>query len=143
MIVKVAVRSPQGWAAKQIAYIQTLQNIHLQKMAEETEKIIKEYISSGIKDTQNSTGKLESYFYAKPFDDGSGWGIGEIDELNNKVKYWYVQNVGSDCNFIPTRRVRGKDGTWFIPKKGIQAKNFIERTIAEIPPLIQRVLREQ
>lgn len=151
MQISVAVRTPTGWAQQQIKYIQELSERHTKRLAEETETIIKSFIEASIKDKKNSSGTLINCFYAKPLPDGSGWGIGEIDELNNKCVYWYVQEVGSNCNMhiLPKgfwdngQWVESEDGYFSSVKKPILAKNYIANTLAQIPPLIDRALREK
>lgn len=114
---------------------------------------------------EGSTGKLASSFFAEKTSDG--YGIGNIDYLNQNCKYWHWQNYGitqSGRTFPPgnigkfegvpeypteaaiktQKWVPGRSDPSYlmIPKKPIQAKNFIEQTYVRISDIANRILNQ-
>jgi hypothetical protein len=132
-------------------------------LSKETVKEIRERIKNNIL-RDGSTGHLASSFFEEKTEDG--YGIGNINYLNQNCKYWAWQNYGiaqsgrtippitiGRFEGIPEYPMSGslRDQRWIhesgeeggylmIPAKPITAKNFIEQTMMRIPEMINRVL---
>ena len=124
-----------------------------ERLARVTEDIIKNEIKNSIK-RDGSTGNLASGFFAESLNipGVAGWGVGDIDRLNQYQKYWRHVNYGSEAiganwrhwlpkgSFVNERWVESKDGFFMMPSKPIPPMNYIERTIAQMDTIIHRVL---
>lgn len=131
-------------------------------LSQETINEIRETIKQNIL-REGSTGKLASSFIAEKISEG--YGIGRIDYLNQIVPYWHWQNYGvaQSGRRVPPITIGHFDGTpshpspnaiknqkfihdsgegnyLMIPTKPIEAKNFIEKTIARIPEIANKIL---
>ena len=147
---------------EQIASIKILSKRHLEAVAKETERVIREKITERIDKREGSTGNLANSFYALKISDG--WGVGSIPYLNQNAKYWYWQNYGkaqSGRTIPPRSRGQFRNGNpapspaggnsrWeqsstgkylIDPKRAIEAKNYIEATINEINQIVSNVIR--
>ena len=92
---------------------------------------------------------LEDTIQAEYFDDG-GWGVGDMDQLDENAPYWLAVNYGSDHmvgkivpqgafapgnpepdpnNFREGRWKKGQGKHLFVVKNPIPAMNYIEKTI--------------
>ena len=145
-------------------YTQQIQNLstkHTFVLSKETERIIKEKIRESIK-RPGSTGTLAEAF--ETYTTLNGHGVGKISYLNKVVPYWRHQDAGSEAiganwrHRVPSGQFSPGEpkpdsssfqaGRWseggkygFIPTQPIPAKNYIIRTLAEILPNIQNILR--
>lgn len=130
-------------------------------LSEETVKVIRDKIAESIQ-RPGSTGKLASGFFSEKIQEG--YGIGNIDYLNQNAKYWHWQNYGiaqsgrttpptsigtftdgqPDRNSFRQGRFihssEGDGGYLMIPTRPLEAMNYIEKTIARIPELANQVL---
>lgn len=86
--IKVSIPAFEGnkFVRRQVSTIRELSERHLEAIARETEIVIKRIISERIT-RSGSTGNLENSFFAVPI--RGGWGVGDIDFLNNQAPYWY------------------------------------------------------
>lgn len=149
---------------EQKAFLSILANTQVEEMAKETEKVIKQNITQSIQ-RPDSTGNLALQMYAEKIGD-KNWGIGNISVLNVKAKYWKWLNYGvagtgrttppttigyfnpgnpapEASSFRQGRFVHDSSengGFLMIPNRPIQAHNYIEKTLSEIPSIIQIVL---
>lgn len=162
MSISVKVIGVEDFITKQKQFITILAQAEIEKLAKETETVIKQKITDGIR-RPGSTGKLADAMRAERINAFS-WGVGNILSLNAEVPYWRHINFGSLAiganwqhrvpkgGFSPgqskpdggsSRAGRwnvGSDSFSFIPKNPIPAHNYIDKTIAEIPSIILRVL---
>ena len=130
-------------------------------LSEETVKEIRNKIAESIK-RPGSTGNLESSFFSEKI--AEGYGIGNIDYLNQQSPHWHWQNYGiaqtgrttpptsigtftdgqPDRNsFRQGRFIHSSEGDGaylMIPTRPLEAMNYIERSIAMIPSLANDVL---
>lgn len=159
--VKVTISNFKGnkFVRQHIATIRNLSERHLQAIAEETVKVIRQKITERI-ERQGSTGNLANSMTAIPIT--GGWGVGDISFLNSQAPYWYWQNYGvaQSGRRIPPRsggefqqgnprpvssggNARwGQPGGFMInPQKPISPKNYIQATINEINKIVQDVVR--
>lgn len=139
--------------------VQVVADRQIEQMARDTASVMQQKIIERI-EREGSTGDLVRGIFAFPLD-GGGWGVGDIAYLNENVKYWYWQNFGiaQSGRRIPpgtneNPRIKGhftSDNGRFVkdsprypmnPTKAIEAKNYIESTIAELRQIIQSNLRK-
>jgi hypothetical protein len=131
-------------------YFQDLQEADTKHLAEVTADIIKNTIQSKAK---HPTGNLASGFFAEKIT--GGWGVGDIDTLNQVLKYWRHVNYGSEAiganwqhwlpkgRWVDGRWVASEDGYWFMPSRPIQPLNYIEDTLSAIEAQIDVLLAEK
>ena len=144
----------------QLTTIRRLSERQIEAIARETEIVIQQEIN---KRTQraDATGNLADAFFAVPITDG--WGVGDINYLNQNAKYWYWQNFGiaqsgrttppqSIGQFSPgvPQPTAGHDGgRWYqsstggfliTPTKPITAKNYIQATINKVNSIVTSVV---
>jgi len=158
--VRVSISNFQGgkFVRNQIATIRSLSERHIEEIARETAKVIKQKIAERI-ERDGSTGNLANSFFALPI--AGGWGVGDINFLNEQAPYWYWQNFGvaqSGRRVPPASKGVFSDGSapspgggtsrweqpgqFFIkPKKPITPKNYIQATINEINRIVSGVVR--
>ena len=129
-------------------------------MSLETERVIKAKIKESI-ERDGSTGNLADSFTTVKIP--NGWGVGDIDFLNQNAKYWYWINYGvaqsgrttppisrgafKSGNPSPSsaggnsRWGQSSNGQYMIkPSKPIEAHNYIQKTINQINQIISSVL---
>ena len=157
--VVITKLNPKPLALEVTEFIIPLADRQLFYLSQETVNEIRNRISESIK-REGSTGKLASSFIAEKI--ASGYGIGNINYLNQHAPYWYWQNYGvaQSGRRVPpptvgrfegnpeypsaessTQKWLSKQGRYYMtPIKPIQAKNYIEKTIAKIPGLVNQVL---
>lgn len=149
---------------EQKAFLTILSNQHIEAMAHETERVIKEKITGSLQ-RPGSTNNLANSMYAEKLGNAN-WGIGNILFLNQNAKYWKWINYGvagtgrrtppttigffspgeaapSASSFRAGRfnhDSSGAGGFLLIPTKPIEAHNYIEKTLSEIPNIIQTIL---
>jgi len=155
MKISIAIRDKVGknFAREEIRFVHNLSRSDLQRIAKETEAIIKEKIMTL---TKMPTGRLASYFYAEDLSSGNtvAWGIGNITELDEVVPYWNHINVGSEgiganwSHYLPKgfwsngRWVESASGYAGIkPQTPIQGINYVAKTIAEMTSRIPQLLK--
>lgn len=147
----------------QAKFLNKLSERHIEAIAKETEIVFKQKVQSSIK-RANSTGNLVNNIVAERL--ACGWGIGNIDNLNERVPYWRHVNFGSQAigashshrvsqgQFnpgvgAPSTAITG--GRWevgtgpysFIPTQPIAPLNYIEKTVAQIPNITRKVLSQE
>jgi hypothetical protein len=149
--VKVAIRDKVGkdFRVEEKKYIEELAERDTKRLAEETERLIKETIT---RKSKNPTGKLASFFYAHPIT--NGYAVGDIDELDSQVPGWNHLDKGSLAiganwqHWLPKGRwengrwVEDANGYFAMPKNPISALNYISETIAQLEVLIPLILKE-
>lgn len=121
----------------------------VEEVAKDAEATLKDNIKNSII-REGSTGNLEDSMFIEPIP--NGYGLGNIPFLNEHAKQWHWLNYGvaqtgrkippgTDENpkirghFEPEtngRFVKGQPKFNMNPKKPIEAKNFIENTLADI-----------
>ncbi len=150
----------QKFIRTQVITIQRLSERQIEAIARETEIVIQREITARSDKREGSTGKLANGFFALPIT--NGWGVGDIDFLNQNVKYWYWQNFGvaqtgrttppnsrgafNTGNPAPiqgggnSRWNQSSNGKFLIkPNKPIEAKNYIQATINQVNQIIASV----
>lgn len=155
--IKVSVLD-KGFSRRQATIIRDLSERHIEAIARETERVIKKKISERIK-RAGSTGNLANSFFTVKI--SGGWGVGDINFLNQQAPYWYWQNFGvaQSGRRIPpgtneNSRIRGhfepdtngrfKKGSPSFPMnptKAIEAKNYIQATLNEVNQIVSGVVR--
>lgn len=160
--VTVQVKGLEGFAKNQIKLVQNLSARQLERIARDTETLIKRKINESI-GRAGSTGNLANNMFAEPI--LNGWGIGNIRILNERAPYWRHVNFGSVAigashnhrvpqgafspgNPQPT--AGGSGARWntgqgefsFVPGNPIAPLNYIAKTLAEVNRVISRGLRE-
>jgi len=141
-----------------------LRDRQLSELAGATVKTIQEQITNSIF-RYGSTGRLAKAFFSEQTPEG-GYGIGNIDYLNTNVKYWSWINDGvaqsgrrippmtvghfEPGNPEPSRSAlrtdrfihSSEEGNYLlIPHKPIEAKNYIEHTLAKMFSEVPSILR--
>src|SRR6185295_15211850 len=148
MGIIVKIKGNRQLADQQLKLIHNLAEKQLRECAELTVQVMRFHIQTSI-ERANSTGRLaKGIFASKIF---NGWGVGDIDYLNEKVPYWVWINYGiaasgrrippgTDSNpnikgkFSPKNRGRFVKGFFPIyPEKPITPHNYIEHTVQQIP----------
>jgi len=123
----------------------------LKDLGSQTEDKIKSVISSSkVRPQAGDPTTLEDTMYVEYFDNGVqyGWGVGKVDELNDKAPYWRAVNYGSS-HMVGRRLPLGifnpgegkpssenfRDGRWQegggyspIVTRPIPPMNYLERT---------------
>ena len=150
-----------GFVKRQIDSLYKLSAIQIERLARETETLIRQKITERI-ERAGSEGNLANSFFAVQLGEAS-WGVGDIEYLNQNAPYWYWQNFGvaqsgrktpprSRGQFAPgvpqptagqsgARWYQSSSGGFLInPTKPIKAKNYIDATLAEVNILIKSVL---
>lgn len=139
------------FVAKQIAYIYNLSERDTKRLAEVTKEVIQQTIQTTA---DNPTGNLASGFLVDKIP--GGYGVGDIEQLNNHLPYWRHVNYGSEGigadweHFLPKGRwvngrwLKGAEGGFsgIKPKTPIQPLNYIEKTLAQLNTIIKQVLSE-
>lgn len=152
----------KNFAKTQAIIIQNLSDRQIEAIARETEQVIKAKITERSTKRENSTGNLANSFTTVKIT--GGWGVGDINFLNQQAPYWYWQNFGiaqSGRKIPPRSRGRfntgnprptagggtsrwnhSSNGEFLIdPKKPIEAKNYIQATLNEVNKIISSVVR--
>ena len=152
----------QNFIRTQVITIRELSERQIEAIARETEVVIQREITARSDKREGSTGKLASSFFTVQLTDG--WGVGDIDFLNQNAKYWFWQNFGvaqSGRTIPPASRGRfnsgnpkpsseGGNSRWnqsstgeFLiqPNKPIEAKNYIQATVNQINQIVASVTR--
>ena len=144
---------------QQVKFLSILVNKQIEELAKETERVMRDKIRQSIQ-RPGSTDNLAMSIFAEKIGDNH-WGVGNINYLNSKAKYWKWLNYGvagtgrttppatlgqfnpggaPDAGSFRKGRWEGGNQFFMIPKNPIQAHNYIERTLAEIPSIILKVL---
>lgn len=152
----------QNFIRTQVITIKQLSERQIEAIARETEIVIQREITARIDKREDSTGKLAKSFFTVQLTDG--WGVGDIDFLNQNAKYWFWQNFGiaQSGRTIPpasrgafntgnpkpnsaggnSRWNQSSNGQYLIqPSKPIEAKNYIQATINQINQIVASVTR--
>jgi len=157
---KVKIIGSNGFYKGEINRIQNLSERQLKNIAKDTESAMRNNVESSIT-RANSSGNLEKSINAEKI--VGGWGVGNIDYMNNVAPYWRHVNygstaIGADHNhrvpqgaFSPggSPSAGGSGGRWtvgggtfsFIPTKPIAPLNYISKTLQDIPNIISKNLR--
>jgi len=159
MPIRVKISGVKNFIKSQRREIKQLSQRHTEEMARETKEVMREEIRNSIKRV-NSTGNLEENINDEPISNGHG--VGNIEQLNKNAPYWKWQNDGvagtgrripppstgqfNPGNPAPITGESGsrweKPGAYLIrPKKAIEAKLFVEKTVAKINIIVNSVLR--
>lgn len=157
MATRVIIRGFKQFKDRQLFLIEKLAENQLKTCAEETVKVIRFHIQTSI-ERDGSTGRLALGMFASKL--VNGWGVGDIDYLNQNVKYWAWINYGiagtgrrippgtnENPNIVghfsaPSqgRFLKGNPRFPIFPQKPIAAHNYIERTVNQIPTIVNSVL---
>lgn len=162
MAFKVKILGFEGnkFTRKQIKSVQNLSERHLSNIAKKTEVVMKKKIKGSIK-RAGSTGNLENSIFAEKT--SFGWGVGNIEYLNEIAPYWRHVNFGSQAigalhsHRVPTGGFQSglltpstsnNTSQWtnigpfsFIPTKPIAPLNYIQKTTAQIQSIVNSVIR--
>lgn len=139
MRIKIAVRDKVGsdFLTRELKRIKGVVDLDLRMIAEECERVIRETIMTK---SANPTGHLASLMSAERI--AGGWGVGDINVLDEEAKYWNhidkgSEGIGADWDyFLPTGF--WFQGRWVVdptgfsgvkPKTPIPAMNYISSTI--------------
>ena len=159
MATRVFIRGHREFQNQQIKLIEQLSEKQLQQCAEDTVTVIRFHIQTSI-ERVGSTGRLALGMFASKLT--NGWGVGDIDYLNENVKYWAWQNygvagtgrrvppgtnenpniVGHFSDASAGRFLKGAPRFPMNPTKPIRPKFFIERTAQQIPTIVNSALRK-
>ncbi len=151
MRITVAIRDKVGkdFAVVEVKRIKEMSSLDVAKIAKKCEEIIRNTIMTK---TKMPTGKLASNFVASPII--GGWGVGDIDDLDNNVPYWNhvdkgSQGIGANWDhFLP--KGFWSNGRWVAnsagysgikPKTPIEAVNYVASTIAQMEIIIPIMLK--
>lgn len=160
MPIKVNITGLKKFKNDQRQFLTILAEKHTKALADETRDVMKQKIADSIT-RANSTGNLEDNITSEPIQGGHG--VGNIEQLNREAKYWRHWNYGSLAigakwehrvpkgGFNPGNPAPqdGSSGArWevgsgpysFVPTKPIEPSNFIDKTLAEIPFIVRKVL---
>jgi hypothetical protein len=158
--VNVFIREQGNFAKQQLSIIKDLANKQIKEMTDETVEVMRNHITSSIQ-RPNSSGNLANNITAEKI--LNGYGVGNISLLNTNAPYWHWINYGvaqsgrtippatkgyfspgdpipNSNSFRDGRFTQDSDGYMMIPTRPIQPHNFIQRTIQEIPLIINSVL---
>lgn len=158
--VKVEIIGADKFRREQLAFVKNLADKQIREIALITEDVIKQKITDSIT-RAGSTGNLANSFFAEPIT--GGWGIGNITFLNVQAPYWRHVNFGSQAigashnhlvpqgafqpgNSAPVgggggQRWQVGSGTFaFRPNQPIAPRNYIAKTLQEIPRITSSVL---
>ena len=158
-MAKVTAKIKSNLVKSQTTFILNLSDRQIEAIARKTELVIKDKITESI-ERDGSTGNLANSFTTVKLTDG--WGVGDIDLLNKQAPYWFWPNFGiaqsgrrdppaskgafKSGNPRPTSGASGSrwgnNGQFFInPKKPIEAKNYIQKTLNEVNQIVSSVVR--
>lgn len=159
-MAKVTVKiNDKNFIKQQFPIILNLAERQIEAIARETERVIQSHITDSIK-RDGSTGNLANSFTTLKII--GGWGVGDIDFLNKQAPQWYWVNYGiaQSGRRIPpksrgsfagkapspgggkSRWNQSSNGQFLInPKKAIEAKNYIQKTLSEVDKIISSVVR--
>lgn len=152
MLIRIAIRSKTGkdFIVEERRRIVEMSEQDCERLARECERIIGETITNRAK---KSTGYLASFFYADKIP--GGYGVGSIDELDSKAKYWNHLDKGSEGiganwehwlpkgRWVDGRWVEDEAGYFAKPKTPVPALNYISLTLAQMESEIPRILSEK
>lgn len=159
---QVKITGFDRFAQTQVVIIRDLSERQLERIAKETEVIIREKIQASIT-RANSTGNLENSFNAEKI--FRGWGVGNINFLNSQAPYWAHVNFGSsvvgashnhrvpqgafnpgnpfpDSGSAGARWEAGAGPYSFIPTQPIAPLNYISKTLQELNLIVEKAIRE-
>lgn len=149
-----------------VGFVLGIERQHVKNLAEYTQKVIRRIITSRVS-RPGSTGRLADWAGRIESIDvlgesvagvgkRKGYGVGNIDDLNQNVPYWRHVNYGSLAinanwihavprgSFVPGDPQPNRDafrtGRWtpgagdyiFTPSQPVPAMNYIEATVSEI-----------
>ena len=152
IISKINIKDIGGnFIEKQIAFIRILAEKDTKRLAEVTKDVIQSTIQNVA---DKSSGNLASGFLVDKIP--NGYGVGDIEQLNNNLPYWMHVNSGSEGiganweHFLPKGRwvngrwLKDKEGGFsgIKPKTPIQPLNYIEKTLAQLSTIAKQVLSE-
>jgi len=149
--IKIVVRDKVGkdFEIQEIKRLELAMDIDLERIAKECEKIIQETIMTT---SENPTGHLASLMLADKIE--NGWGVGDIELLDNDAPYWNHIDKGSEgiganwSHFLP--KGFWSDGRWVEsdtgfagvkPNTPITAKNYIALTLQQMESIIPKILK--
>src|SRR6185295_158972 len=154
----VLIKGFKEFKAQQILLIHQLSERQLQECAKATVTVMRFHIQTSI-ERSGSTGKLALGIFESKLT--SGWGVGDIDYLNQNVPYWAWINYGvaRTGRIIPPgtnenpkilgyfdsptkgRFQKGPQYFPIFPTKPITAHNYIEKTVQQIPIIVNTTLK--
>jgi hypothetical protein len=151
-IIRVIIKD-KNFKENEIKRITAMSEKDTEALAKRCETIMR-YTIENV--SEGGTGKLANSegWTAEPI--MGGWGVGEIDFLNNDVPWWRHQNYGSEAiganwqHFLP--KGYWANGRWVVsdggfsgiqPKSPIPAKNYIEKTLFQMELEIPKILKER
>ena len=152
MKISVNIRDKVGKNFETVEYkrIKLIEELDLERIAKECEVVIRNTI---MEKSDSPTGHLASCFRAEKIIDG--WGIGDINYLDNNAPYWNHQDKGSEGiganwnHFLPKgywqngRWVKDSAGYSGVkPKTPIPAMNYISETLQKMEMIIPKLLRK-
>ena len=158
-MAKITANIKSNFAKSQTAFILRLSDRQIEAIARKTELVIKDKITESI-ERDGSTGNLANSFTTVKIT--GGWGVGDIDLLNKQAPQWFWLNFGvaqsgrkvppsskgafQSGNPRPTAGATGSrwgsNGQFFInPKKPIEAKNYIQKTLNEVNQIVSSIIR--
>lgn len=155
MAFKVTIKGHREISNKTLKLIQDLSKKQISIIANETAQVMREFVRSSI-ERVGSTGNLEKSIFSQPLLGASGisgYGVGNIEYLNRQAPYWAWINYGVAGtgrripppvfgHFEPQdkgRIVRDTPLFPIIPTKPITPHNYIQRTVAQIPTIVENV----
>ncbi len=151
----------KDFARIQTQTIQRLSERQIFEIAKETERVIKAKITESI-ERDGSSGNLANSFTTVKI--SGGWGVGDINFLDQHAPYWSFMNYGvtksgrktpprsrgAFATGNPAPQQSGGTSRWgqsaggqylINPTKSISPKNYIQKTISEINQIIASVVR--
>ena len=162
--VKIIKASPGSLVFDVNKFVLPLANIHLERAANFTVQEMQDQITASIQ-RPGSTGNLANSIFSERISDKS-IGVGKISFLDENAKYWKAINYGSshmvgrrmpfgtfapglatpDAGSFRTGRFyagQSQGGSMYSPvvKRPIQAHNYIERTQAQLPNIVERAMK--
>lgn len=170
---KVIIKTSPGFdlLKENFMKIQEIAKEEINKLGHDTAEKMKETISAGkVRPQVGEPTTLENAIEVEYFGDKEGWGVGNIDKLNDSVNYWKAVNYGSSHmvgkhlplgvfdpgepapNNVAFRKGRWKKGDSYdgksyspIVKNPIPPMNYIEKTVNwlqnELNNLIHKIKR--
>lgn len=160
--VTVKITGAKNTLRKQIKFVTKLADKQLERMAEATAETMKNKIRESIT-RANSSGRLENSIFSQKLGE-MNYGVGNISYLNQNAPYWRHVNYGSTAigashsHRVPTGGFEpgfqsptagGSGGRWFLatggssfrPSRPIAPRNYIAKTLREIPRIIRAELK--
>lgn len=142
----------KGFVKKQEALIRKMAEKDLEAAARATAQVMKFNIQTSI-ERDGSTGNLAKNIEAEKI--LNGWGVGNIQQLNERAPYWYWINYGiaqsgrrvpppTSGHFVPKDKGRLNQSEPFykiVPEKPITPHNYIERTVQQIRTILNGIFR--